>query len=159
MWTFKIHFALVIVFCVQVVFCYSADINSRSTDELTFVHIVSTQRNVNRNINKYHIFSFDCFIYQIYRHGDRNIVRSYPNDPFKNENTYWPEGFGQLTNVRQLIQWQRIYYRIKSIRRLESNRNSIWVFTYERGIIISLEMMAVTIETTFIFEALTLIEH
>lgn len=60
---------------------------------------------------------------QIFRHGDRNIVKQYPNvnikekknkinndlrivnvvnfvkqDPYRNE-TNWPEGFGQLTNV------------------------------------------------------------
>lgn len=35
---------------------------------------------------------------QIFRHGDRNPIEPYPNDPYKN-GSYWPEGFGQLTNV------------------------------------------------------------
>lgn len=35
---------------------------------------------------------------QIYRHGDRNIVMIYPNDPNK-DLIHWPGGYGQLTNV------------------------------------------------------------
>lgn len=30
---------------------------------------------------------------------DRTIDRVFPNDPYKNESE-WPEGFGELTNVR-----------------------------------------------------------
>lgn len=36
---------------------------------------------------------------QIYRHGDRNIDKVYPNDPYKDEK-YWPGGIGELTNVK-----------------------------------------------------------
>lgn len=44
-------------------------------------------------------FYFDIrAIYQIFRHGDSNIEKVYPNDPFKDE-SYWPEGYGELTNV------------------------------------------------------------
>lgn len=32
------------------------------------------------------------------RHGDRNILRSYKNDPWKSEK-YWPDGFSQLTQI------------------------------------------------------------
>lgn len=38
----------------------------------------------------------------MFRHGDRTIVESYPTDPYKNE-TYWPEGFGELTNVSVIL--------------------------------------------------------
>lgn len=43
-----------------------------------------------------------CFMkyIQIFRHGQRNIEKSYPNDPYKDV-VYWPEGFGQLTNVSE----------------------------------------------------------
>ncbi|XP_056630238.1 prostatic acid phosphatase-like [Diorhabda sublineata] len=33
----------------------------------------------------------------IFRHGDRTPVDPYPNDPYGNK-SYWPVGFGQLTN-------------------------------------------------------------
>lgn len=35
----------------------------------------------------------------MFRHGERNILDTYPNDPYDDE-SYWPEGYGQLTNVR-----------------------------------------------------------
>lgn len=39
------------------------------------------------------------FQFQLFRHGDRAIAElSYPKDPYRNE-SYWPMGFGQLTNV------------------------------------------------------------
>lgn len=45
------------------------------------------------------------FIWQIFRHGARNIEKTYPNDPYKNEK-FWPEGLGQLTKEgkRQLFE-------------------------------------------------------
>lgn len=36
---------------------------------------------------------------QVYRHGDRTPLKSYPNDPYNNESVYWPQGPGQLTDV------------------------------------------------------------
>lgn len=36
----------------------------------------------------------------IYRHGDRNINRKYPNDPWGDEE-HWPGGIGQLTKVKK----------------------------------------------------------
>lgn len=38
------------------------------------------------------------FVHVLYRHGDRNIIEPYPNDPWK-EKSYWPEGFSQLTKI------------------------------------------------------------
>ncbi|XP_031632797.1 prostatic acid phosphatase-like [Contarinia nasturtii] len=34
----------------------------------------------------------------IHRHGERNVLKAYPNDPYANE-SYWPGGFGELTKV------------------------------------------------------------
>lgn len=38
------------------------------------------------------------FAHVIVRHGERNIQKTYPNDPYKDE-SFWPGGFGQLTKV------------------------------------------------------------
>lgn len=38
-------------------------------------------------------------IFQLCRHGIRNIAKSYPNDPYQ-ALEYWPEGYGQLTKVK-----------------------------------------------------------
>lgn len=46
---------------------------------------------------------FLFFRAKICRHGDRNILEPYPNDPFKDWQKFWTEGFGQLTNVSELI--------------------------------------------------------
>lgn len=34
----------------------------------------------------------------VYRHGNRSIISTYPNDPYKDEK-WWPDGFGELNNV------------------------------------------------------------
>ena len=35
---------------------------------------------------------------QVFRHGDRSPVGTFPNDLYAN---YWPQGFGQLSKVWQ----------------------------------------------------------
>ncbi|RZC38364.1 prostatic acid phosphatase, partial [Asbolus verrucosus] len=50
----------------------------------------------------------------IYRHGDRTPIQPYPTDPYRNA-SYWPVGFGQLTNIGkwehyQLGKWLRVRY-------------------------------------------------
>lgn len=42
-------------------------------------------------------FQFVPCLQQIFRHGERNIAKVFPNDPYKDE-VHWPGGFGQLTN-------------------------------------------------------------
>lgn len=50
----------------------------------------------------------------LFRHGDRTPVKTYPNDPYRNESS-WPVPFGQLTNLGKhqhllLGQWFRNRY-------------------------------------------------
>jgi len=54
------------------------------------------------------------FVSALYRHGDRSPVSSYPTDPYNNV-SYWPSGWGQLTNLGkyqhyELGQWLRRRY-------------------------------------------------
>ncbi|XP_055305423.1 prostatic acid phosphatase-like [Sitodiplosis mosellana] len=52
------------------------------------------------------------FAHVIFRHGERNIEKSYPNDPYKEEK-YWLGGFGALTNVGK----REVYELGKYLRR------------------------------------------
>lgn len=44
--------------------------------------------------------------FKVHRHGNRNILFPYKNDPYKDEK-HWPEGFGELNKVSK----KRIYSR------------------------------------------------
>ncbi|KAI4454705.1 acid phosphatase-related [Holotrichia oblita] len=44
------------------------------------------------------------YIFKVFRHGDRVIINPYPNDPYRN-NSYWPAGWGQLTNLGKLQEY------------------------------------------------------
>lgn len=52
------------------------------------------------------------FFQQLFRHGARNIEFSYPNDPWANEQMYWPEGYGQLTDVSSNLNRLKIGYEL-----------------------------------------------
>ncbi|XP_031634102.1 prostatic acid phosphatase-like [Contarinia nasturtii] len=39
------------------------------------------------------------FAHVIFRHGQRNPLITYPNDPWKDEEQFWKEGYGQLINA------------------------------------------------------------
>merc|ERR1719369_675623 len=49
----------------------------------------------------------------VFRHGDRNPVLFYPNDPYKDE-SYWPEGPGMLTPIghQQLVRLGRYFRKV-----------------------------------------------
>lgn len=53
--------------------------------------------NLNKNSSETNDYKL-IFAHIIYRHGDRNPMESYPNDPYKDE-SFWKNGFGALTNV------------------------------------------------------------
>lgn len=41
-----------------------------------------------------------CVHSKLFRHGDRVILKPYPNDPYKDESSWYPEdGFAQVTRV------------------------------------------------------------
>lgn len=42
-------------------------------------------------------FNYVIFAFQVYRHGDRTPSAEFPTDPTPG---IWPQGFGELTNVR-----------------------------------------------------------
>lgn len=42
------------------------------------------------------------FFFQICRHGDRNIYKAYPTDPWASMD-FWPGGYSALTNVFMFI--------------------------------------------------------
>uniref|UniRef100_A0A2K5Q0G6 Lysosomal acid phosphatase n=1 Tax=Cebus imitator TaxID=2715852 RepID=A0A2K5Q0G6_CEBIM len=44
------------------------------------------------------------FVTLLYRHGDRSPVKTYPKDPYQEEE--WPQGFGQLTKEGMLQHWE-----------------------------------------------------
>lgn len=95
----------------------NAEQNTNSSDNsLIFVHSVGVGKffvkisvffyfdivmcYFHRNAKMISVLFFICCAYtQICRHGSRNIIASYPTDPFQNKTLFWPEGYGQLTNV------------------------------------------------------------
>lgn len=61
---------------------------------------------------------------KIQRHGERNIAKVFPNDPYKDE-IFWPEGFGQLTNAGKMHSYKLgQYLRRRYHRLLHGNRYS-----------------------------------
>ncbi|XP_055300691.1 prostatic acid phosphatase-like [Sitodiplosis mosellana] len=53
----------------------------------------------------------------IYRHGNRSILYTYPNDPYKNE-SFWPGGYGIITNAGKRRQFELGKYLRRRYERL-----------------------------------------
>lgn len=51
---------------------------------------------------------FACILLQIHRHGDRTPLMTFPTDVHLND-SYWPDGWGQLTKVCFLILHIHVY--------------------------------------------------
>lgn len=90
--------ALAMILYAVLLYCsiIQADEITKTEDELVFVQIVSDFTSLNE-------FAWLMFIsklkkWQIFRHGERTVRKTYPNDPWK-DRSHWPEGFGQLTQV------------------------------------------------------------
>uniref|UniRef100_A0A8C8RC64 Lysosomal acid phosphatase n=1 Tax=Pelusios castaneus TaxID=367368 RepID=A0A8C8RC64_9SAUR len=68
------------------------------------------------------------FVTLLYRHGDRSPVRAYPRDP--HQESAWPQGFGQLTQVGMLQHWelgQSLRKRYHGFLNATYNRQEIFV--------------------------------
>ncbi|XP_074811505.1 lysosomal acid phosphatase isoform X2 [Natator depressus] len=68
------------------------------------------------------------FVTLLYRHGDRSPVRAYPRDP--HQESAWPQGFGQLTQVGMLQQWdlgQSLRKRYHGFLNASYNRQEIFI--------------------------------
>ncbi|KAM9147291.1 lysosomal acid phosphatase isoform 2-T2 [Pangshura tecta] len=64
----------------------------------------------------------------LYRHGDRSPVRAYPRDPY--QESAWPQGFGQLTQIGMLQQWdlgQFLRKRYHGFLNASYNRQEIFI--------------------------------
>uniref|UniRef100_A0A1B6KL21 acid phosphatase n=1 Tax=Graphocephala atropunctata TaxID=36148 RepID=A0A1B6KL21_9HEMI len=63
----------------------------------------------------------------LFRHGDRTPLDPYPNDPYKNA-SFWPVGFGQLTNVGKEQEYELGHW-------LRQRYNTLLTDTYSEDIV------------------------
>ena len=56
-------------------------------------------------LSQQHELIIDLYIllsqWQLYRHGDRSAVSTFPNDPYPE--SMWPQGYGELTEVSHCV--------------------------------------------------------
>uniref|UniRef100_A0A8D0GDD5 Lysosomal acid phosphatase n=1 Tax=Sphenodon punctatus TaxID=8508 RepID=A0A8D0GDD5_SPHPU len=68
------------------------------------------------------------FVTLLYRHGDRSPVKTYPRDPY--QESAWPQGFGQLTQVGMQQHWalgQALRKRYSGFLNSTYNRQEIFI--------------------------------
>lgn len=90
------------------------------------------------------LVTFIDFYYQVFRHGERNLMTPYPTSLYKNE-SYWPGGRSALTKVIfQLGSWEYLHtdnncssccvlkktFQLKTKEWEESALRTGWIFTF-----------------------------
>lgn len=102
-----IGFLIQAVLFIQCSDAVNSDQNS-SADKLVFVHAVNKQtvRLISFQINQLKFLNFSFrnthITKQLCRHSARNVIETFPTDPFKDEK-YWDGGYGEITNVHRFI--------------------------------------------------------
>lgn len=103
--------------------------------ELILAHTVSDS-SFRSSLKKMKVF-FSFFIRNSFgRHGNRNIIETYPKDPWKSE-AHWPGGYGELSNVRFRGKWKF--------------GNSSFLFRLNRSFFIASDWKTATLRTGPIF--------
>lgn len=65
-------------------------------------------------------FSF-FFRNSFHRHGNRNIIETYPKDPWKSE-AHWPGGYGELSNSGRNESFEILHFYSDSIEAFLSHQ-------------------------------------
>lgn len=97
---------------------------SSDDDELVFAHVVSKCRRKINCLMWWNLWdTFRLGFWQIHRHGERNIAKVFPNDPYKDE-IHWPGGFGQLTNEGKMHLYKLGQYFRRRYHKILGNKYS-----------------------------------
>ncbi|RZF41879.1 hypothetical protein LSTR_LSTR005341 [Laodelphax striatellus] len=99
------------LYCIFTLLCFSTTVLSRQGVKMKdpYGHIIAS------NV--------------IFRHGQRTIIEPYPTDPFRDP-SYWPEGFGQLTNEGKRQEYELglwLRERYKGLLNTVYNRTEVYI--------------------------------